>query len=271
MDILESKVDGPCLRMGGSDLGAPPELCTFTITSRVGKRMKLRAETLSDARRWIMVLQAASKGGVPILRASQDITSPPQLLADTTTTDATTQQVAGSEEDAATATGGESSTTAATAEVGVTMKKEATAQQPWEAVADDQGQTYYWNTSTGETVWEPPPALADTTPPAEQQATPSNIFLSASAEVEVSKNQETATTESVLSLSSPSGSAHGPVQRNFDCLFSPGEKRMFEAKTPSPTSAVPDAVLVTLNTAPPNPPASTLPAPNARRIFTAQF
>mmetsp|Transcript_43548 Transcript_43548/g.80574 ORF Transcript_43548/g.80574 Transcript_43548/m.80574 type:complete len:193 (+) Transcript_43548:35-613(+) len=67
LDVRGGVVDGPCLRQGGSDLDSNPKLCTFTVTPYAsgGRNMDLRAETLSDARRWVMALQAAAKGPPP--------------------------------------------------------------------------------------------------------------------------------------------------------------------------------------------------------------
>jgi hypothetical protein len=178
LDVRGSIIDGTCLRQGGSDLEAPPELCTFTVTPSTGRGMELRAENLSDARRWIMVLKSASKGirhRLRVPRRTSYLSSSAHglntLLHPLLRTGSSFQEEQAAAAEGAGGQGGEEA--AATA---VKPSAADSGQQPsmlgrWEAVVDGQGQTYYWNESTGETLWDPPPGTSTETSTAAATAT----------------------------------------------------------------------------------------------------
>jgi len=140
------------LLQGGSDLDTPSELLQFSIQPLKGNSMELKAEILSDARRWILILQAASKGLRPSLNdMGEVITSQalPQTTDESAGSDSTLQLSLTSDPDIASA-----------------QPADGNEDDKWVPVVDESGRTYYWNGRRRQSQWDPP---ADQAQPSQVQ------------------------------------------------------------------------------------------------------
>ena len=151
IDIRGAKVDGPSLRQGGSDLDTDPELLRITVEPLKGRGMELRAENLSDARRWITFLQTASRGVRPRLGTAAEAGTP-SAPAPVATETVELPPPPTSEKVSAAPLQSESGSPPFPEEGTSILEKGS-----WQMMFDTaSGKPYYWNRQTGQTTWTPP-------------------------------------------------------------------------------------------------------------------
>uniref|UniRef100_A0A7S2RIQ9 WW domain-containing protein n=1 Tax=Rhizochromulina marina TaxID=1034831 RepID=A0A7S2RIQ9_9STRA len=142
LDVTGAKVDGEAMRCGGGDAQGPEKHMVISIEPRqeVGRPLELKAETVSEARRWIVVLQGVARGS----RARQSSSSsiPAELQKDPSRTSSSSTAPADAAEDNPATRG---------------IRKGS----PWRRVETGNGKAYFYHSVTKETTWRLPTEEAD--------------------------------------------------------------------------------------------------------------
>lgn len=145
VDMTGAKVDGKAMHAGGSDIEADQKLRVFKVVplAEHGKPIELQAATVNDAREWIKALQNSSNGIIPSIPPAEPPASSSSSPGSSSVTTATGEASA-------------PAPAAVTATDTAAINADSTG-GTWKKLVTDDGNTYYYNETTGETSWDLPP------------------------------------------------------------------------------------------------------------------